>query len=64
MVSYYNLSRCTVVHWLMIIGDIIQFSLPGRQIIVLNKAEDVHNLLNKRGSNYSDRAEGVLQGEL
>ena len=34
----------------------------GKSIIVLNKAEDAHNLLEKRGANYSDRPQAFLQG--
>lgn len=45
-------------------GDIMYLSISGKSIIVLNKAEDAQNLLEKRGSNYSDRPRSVLQGEM
>lgn len=46
------------------LGDIIQLSVLGRSIIILNSAEDAHNLLNKRSFNYSDRPDPVLQGKM
>lgn len=45
-------------------GHIIQLSAPGKTILVLSEAEDAHCLLDKRGSNYSDRPSSILHGEL
>ena len=42
----------------------MQLSVLGRSIIVLNTAEQANNLMEKKGNNYSDRPNTVLQGEL
>jgi hypothetical protein len=36
-------------------GDVIHLSILGRPMIVLNSVEAAVELLEKRGSNYSDR---------
>lgn len=36
----------------------------GKKVIILNDFEDAHNLLEKKGSVYSDRARPVLLGEM
>lgn len=46
----------------LLAGEIIHLSVAGKAIIILNKGEDAHNLLESRGSNYSDRIQ--LRGEL
>ena len=40
----------------------MQLSVLGRSIIVLNTAEQANNLMEKRGVNFSDRPNAVLQG--
>ncbi|KAF2969995.1 hypothetical protein GQX73_g3492 [Xylaria multiplex] len=40
--------------------DILYFNVLGRSIIVLNSIEAAHELLDKRGANYSDRPRFVL----
>ena len=46
------------------LGDILQLFVARKSIIVLNKAQDAHTLLEKRGAIYSDRPETILQGEM
>lgn len=45
-------------------GDIYRLSVVGQSILILNKVEDAHILLDKRGANYSDRLRTVLAGEM
>ena len=45
-------------------GDIVQLSFFGKSIIVLNTAEQANNIMEKRGPNYSNRANGILQGKM
>lgn len=49
---------------ILALGEIVQLFTPGRSILVLSNAEDARNLLEKRGSIYSDRPRPVLHGEL
>lgn len=46
------------------LGDILQLFVAGKSIVILNKAADAHDLLEKRGANYSDRPRTILQGEM
>ncbi|KAF2760058.1 cytochrome P450 [Pseudovirgaria hyperparasitica] len=41
-------------------SDVLHFIVLGRSIVVLNSTEAAHELLDKRGSNYSDRPRFVL----
>lgn len=45
-------------------GGIIELSALGTSIFVINTAEEAYKLLDERGSNYSDRPNAILQGEL
>ena len=36
----------------------------GKPILVINDAEEAYNLLEKRGSIYSDRPKSILIGEM
>ncbi|KAK0459289.1 cytochrome P450 [Desarmillaria tabescens] len=45
----------TFAKWSSTYGDILYLSSPGNQTIVLNSAEAVTELLEKRSGNYSDR---------
>lgn len=47
-----------------LIGSIIYLAVGAKPIIILNNADDAHNILEKRGSNYSDRTRAILQGEM
>jgi len=47
-----------------IIGDIVYFNAAGRNVIVLNSSEVVHELLEKRSNIYSDRPILPLGGEI
>ena len=60
MVSIYHSHSCTTV----VIGYIMQISVAGTTIIVLNKAIDAHDLLEKRSAIFSSRPRSVLQGEM
>lgn len=64
MVSY-QFSKCSIaLLTLHAIGDIIELSVFGSTIIIINTAEDAYKLMEKRGNNYSDRPRICLQGEL
>ncbi|EJD04922.1 cytochrome P450 [Fomitiporia mediterranea MF3/22] len=41
--------------WSKTFGDIIYFTIVGRPVIVLNKFEHAHELLDKHSASYSDR---------
>ncbi|KAI5119693.1 hypothetical protein M0805_003579 [Coniferiporia weirii] len=45
-------------------GDVIYVSVVGHPIIILNSAEAAWDLMEKRGSNYSDRPITILHGEM
>ncbi|KAI0348407.1 cytochrome P450 [Trametopsis cervina] len=45
-------------------SDIIRLNVMGTNIIVLNSAQAVSDLLEKRSSNYSDRPQAVMLNEL
>ncbi len=40
---------------LSVIGPILSISVLGQRIVILNRAEDAVELLDKKGLNYSDR---------
>ena len=45
-------------------GDIIYTTIFGSPVLVLNSIEAARDLLDKRGSNYSDRARAVVHNEM
>ena len=45
-------------------GKIMQLHAFGKTFIVLNDAQDAYNLMDRRGSKYSDRPRIVLVGEM
>jgi hypothetical protein len=44
-------------------GDVVYMHFLGRGVVFLNSVEAAYDLLDKRGSIYSDRPESVM-GEL
>lgn len=48
----------------MLVGEIVELSVLGTSVIVVNAAEEAYKLMDKRGSIYSDRPRAILQGEL
>ncbi|KAI5119697.1 hypothetical protein M0805_003582 [Coniferiporia weirii] len=50
--------------WGKKLGDVIQLTIIGHPMIVLNSAESARDLLEKRGANYSDRPPTILHGKM
>ncbi|KAH8104354.1 cytochrome P450 [Phellopilus nigrolimitatus] len=50
--------------WRKTFGDIIYMNVLGRPIVVLNKFEHAHELMDKQGAIYSDRPRMVFLGEM
>ncbi|KAL4252232.1 cytochrome P450 family protein [Abortiporus biennis] len=54
----------TFIEWGQKYGDIMSVSLLGQHMIVLNSASDAFNLLDQKGTKYSDRPVMMMGGEL
>ena len=46
------------------LGNIVSVTIFGQRLVILNDAEDATALLDKRGSNYSDRPNFTMSAEL
>ena len=55
MVRHPSIARPTSIDIPSLSGDIIYLSALGRPIVVLSSEEVARDLLDKRGTNYSDR---------
>ena len=53
-----------LVHSKLPTGDIVYTSLFGTPIIVINSIDSARDLLDKRGSNFSDRPRAVVRNEM
>lgn len=62
--SFLKQERRQTAHNHTCLGNIFQLSILGKPVIIMDKAEDAHQLLDKRGNNYSDRTKAVMHGEL
>lgn len=60
-----RLINVQLVHRLLILsGDIISIHLLGKPAIIVNSAEAVHDLLDKRSANFSDRPTSLYHAEM
>ncbi|KAJ3553877.1 hypothetical protein NM688_g3387 [Phlebia brevispora] len=50
--------------WTRTYGDIVQISVTGQPVVILGSIQAVNDLLDARGSIYSDRPPAVMAGEL
>jgi len=48
----------------LVTGDVVYLHVLGQGLVFLNSPEAVFDLLDKRGSIYSDRPQQVMTGEL
>ena len=58
------LITCYVLLITQLSGKILQLHALGKTFIILNDAQDAYNLMDRRGSKYSDRPRIVLVGEM
>jgi hypothetical protein len=56
--------RCNVLPISSCTGDVVYLHILGQGLVFLNSPEAAFNLLDKRGSIYSDKPSLVMAGEL
>ena len=55
MVSFIHDVIAVDSHFEQIPGDIMSIQILGQTVVIINSVQIARNLLEKRGSNYSDR---------
>jgi len=60
-----NVVEPRIYSWsLVIAGDVVRLTVPGRDLIILNTLESVQDLFMGRSTIYSDRGRQVMTGEM